>query len=146
MEPEGPLVYPDHYPPKSRWEQFFIGVRWLGPDLSFFEALKAKQGARTEQVMEAWTDSRHRSLAMFVGECFKENLRWPTPYFLPSDRWIVMAGGPSFDMIDVGDLTAAIEEIEEHLGCRLPAVFWLSLEGNSFGEVVEQMLAHRRAA
>ena len=137
MRPEDPLVYPGHYPPRDRWQQFFLGVRWLGPDLSFFEGLRLQQSARTALVMEAWTDAAHREMASAVGRILHECLRWPTPYFVPSDRWLVMCGGPAFDMIDVGDLTAAISAIELHLCSKLQQDFWSSVREKAFGEIVE---------
>jgi hypothetical protein len=48
------LSYPKHYPPKTRWKKFFIGVRGLGSDLSFFDDLNAQQVARVPAMMNAW--------------------------------------------------------------------------------------------
>ncbi len=52
------LVWPEHFPPESRWDRFLMGVPVLGPDLSFFRDLEAQQAARTEEVMALWGDER----------------------------------------------------------------------------------------
>ena len=46
--PDDPLAWPDHFPPKDRWKQFFAGVRGLGPDLSLFEEFHERQSLRNE--------------------------------------------------------------------------------------------------
>jgi hypothetical protein len=49
-----PLVFPPHFPPTTRWKRFFQGVRWLGPDLTFFKMLKRQQANRLQNQMEVW--------------------------------------------------------------------------------------------
>ena len=57
------LVFPEHFPPATRWKKFFIGVRWLGPDLSFFKDLKAQQAARSADSMHAWGGGMRQQIA-----------------------------------------------------------------------------------
>src|SRR5574337_1388714 len=106
MLPDDPLRYPSHYPPTERWQRFFIGVRWLGPDLSFFKQLEAQQGSRSSRLLDCWGGGDRASVAAEVGIIFARRLRWSSPYFLPGDNVAVIAGGPRFASID-GDLDAA---------------------------------------
>ncbi len=64
LPPMAALQIPEHFPPKAAWKRFFIGVRWLGPDLSFFKAMKTEQGQRLNFDVEPieWIDKRHASL------------------------------------------------------------------------------------
>lgn len=119
-----PLRYPDHYPPTERWKKFFIGVRVLGPDLSFFPALEAQQAARTAIVLEAWGGGTRQENAAVVGAIFARRLGWCSPYFLPADALAVILGGPAFDRTDSKDAFDAINEVEEQLGVSLPKALW----------------------
>src|SRR5438105_1544450 len=119
-KPLEPLSYPPGYPPTDRWKKFFIGVRRLGPDLSFFADLEKQQQSRTEEMMSAWGGGQRQDLATGVGRVFQKWLRWPTPYFLPDDSIMVIAGGPRFHMVDNLEFEAAIEEIETHLARQIP--------------------------
>ena len=61
------LVFPPQFPPTTRREKFFIGVRWLGPDLSFFKELKQQQGERIPEQMRAWGSGKRREIAELAG-------------------------------------------------------------------------------
>ncbi|WP_312318895.1 hypothetical protein [Stenotrophomonas sp.] len=122
--PEDALRYPAHYPPTDRWKRFFIGVRWLGPDLSFFPALKARQAARSSALMDVWGGGSRQHCAEQVGQIFAEHLHWRAPVFLPEDRMNVVLGGPTFDGGDALDAWEAIRSIEEEIGVRFPDAFW----------------------
>lgn len=122
--PEQPLQYPAHYPPTDRRKRFFIGVRWLGPDLSFFPALKARQAARSSALMDTWGGGSRQHCAERVGRIFAEQLHWRTPVFLPEDRMNVVLGGPSFDGTDTLDAWAAVRVVEEEIRVRFPDAFW----------------------
>src|SRR5690606_8158279 len=142
MSPEQPLQYPPQYPPSERWQRFFIGVRWLGPDLSFFPKLRMQQAARLPGQLSLWGGGARQAVATEVGAIFSRRLRWPTPYFLPIDNIAVIAGGPRFSTID-GDLDAedAIGEIEEALMVKMTKTFWQDAGPLSLGEVVDCLLA-----
>jgi hypothetical protein len=146
VTPEQPLVYPPHYPPTDRVKRFFIGVRWLGPDLSFFGALRAVQGARSIQAMATWGGGEREALAFLAGRIFARRLRWPGRYFIPADRVAVIAGGPCFRMLDGGlDARDAAAEIEASLGLALGRGFWASAGAISFGELVDRLLEAKAA-
>ncbi|SFS16992.1 hypothetical protein SAMN05216570_3439 [Dyella sp. OK004] len=141
MLPSEPLRYPDHYPPTNRWKKFFIGVRWLGPDLSFFGHLRQQQASRTVELMGIWGGGEPRSLAIAVGAIFSRHLHWASPYFVPDDPLSVVAGGPRFGAIDSDlDVSDALGEIEEMLGVPLGPVFWRDAAGCTMGELVERLL------
>ena len=95
-----PLVFPPHFPPTTRREKFFIGVRGLGPDLSFFKQLKKQQGERTPEQMKVWGSGKRREIAEQLALGFKKEVRWPTAVFLPADSFEVMCNGPAFGMLD----------------------------------------------
>jgi hypothetical protein len=147
MTLEESLVWPDHYPPKTRWKRFFIGVRFLGPDLSFFKDFEKRQGRRTASSMEVWTVDLERRLALLIGERFREQkMGWKTPFFLPSDSFGVIVNGPRFRAIDDLAALAAIESIERAVGRKFPDEFWSRACDLTLREVVLQMLEHGAAA
>ena len=147
MRSDEPLQYPPHYPPTDRWKRFFIGVRWLGPDLSFFKQLSAQQKSRTSEVMEHWGGGIRQEVATEISAIFAKRLRWPSPYFLPCDIVGVIAGGPRFDSID-GDIDAkdAISEIEEYLGITMPASFWQNAASTTLADLAHHLLEAQAAA
>jgi hypothetical protein len=132
-----PLVFPLHFPPTNRWERFFIGVRWLGPDLSFFKRLKQQQSERTQEQMEVWGFGKRREIAEKLAGGFKKEVRWPTSVFLPDDSFQVMCNGPSFGMLDDLESSAVIQQFEECYGIRIPNSFWTGRKHATFGEIVE---------
>jgi hypothetical protein len=139
--PNEPLSYPPHYPPTDRWKKFFIGVMWFGPDLSFFKDLRKQQSARSSECMSVWKRADQKELANIFGHECKKLLRWPTPYFLPEDKFTVILGGPKFDMVDCGEIEEIIEAIEKHIGYEIPEGFWQFAETKTLGEVITEILA-----
>lgn len=137
------LCYPPHYPPTNRWKKFFIGVRVLGPDLSFFKELKLQQGARTAECMKAWKTVEQCNLAITLGRAFKEWLHWPTEYFLPGDNLEVIAGGPKFDT-DYFDFSDSLIEVGKQVGIDLSQDSWSVTRVKTFGEMVEEILKRQK--
>ncbi|HEV8553911.1 MAG TPA: hypothetical protein VGR65_11105, partial [Casimicrobiaceae bacterium] len=85
MSPDEPLVWPSHYPPTDRWKRFFIGVRWLGPDLAFLQDFRDRQALRSQKSLETWPTAVSRRLALIVGEALVNNgVGWSTPWFVPN--------------------------------------------------------------
>ena len=140
MHPDEPLKYPSHYPPTGRWKRFFIGVRWIGPDLSFFKILRSTQASRTSSSLNAWGGGDRQALAAAVGVVFSWHCRWPTPYFLPGDMLSVVLGGPGFAAIDDADIEDAIGAVEETAGVKLGATFWDPCGSSTVGTLVDQLL------
>jgi len=136
-----PLVFPPHFPPTTRREKFFIGVRWLGPDLSFFKKLKQQQGERTQEQMEVWGSGTRREVAEQLAQGFKNEVRWPRAVFLPTDSFQVMCNGPSFGMVDDLGSLAVIQQFEKAYGVQIPNAFWVGREHATFGEIVEALTA-----
>lgn len=62
-------------------------MRWLGPDLSFFKELRELQASRDEASLAAWPEGQQRDVAILIGQALQMALSWPTPYFLPGDRF-----------------------------------------------------------
>ncbi len=137
-----PLVYPSHYPPTDRWKIFFIGVRWLGPDLSFFKTLKYQQGIRTQDIMDTWGGHERQELARVFGQALSKCLNWGTPYFVPDDKFDVLIGGPTFRMIDAFEVEEIIDILENHIGKTLPSSFWQTSFTKTLGEVIDDILSH----
>ena len=136
--PIPPLLWPPDYPPKNRWKLFFIGVRGLGPDLSFFASLKAQQALRTEHALSAWQEA-DRPIALMVGRALMEDVGWPTPWFIPTDPFVVVANGPRYQEIDDLGVYTAFREIEEALGLRLSRQFWKAAFEDTVGGVVASL-------
>lgn len=139
MSVDAPLIYPPHYPPTDRWKRFFLGVRWLGPDLSFFGDLRATQASRTAQSIDAWGGGDRQALAITVCAAFSRHLRWPTPYFLPTDSVAVIAGGPKFTNFDEAE--DVVDEIEERMGVKLGDSFWSAAGSGTLGQLVDRLLS-----
>jgi hypothetical protein len=136
------LAYPPHYPPRQRWARFFVGVRWLGPDLSFFPALKALQGKRSAQQMDQWGGGARQRIATVVGAALARQLQWPSPWFLPGDSVEVIFGGPRFASMDTQqDIANALGEIQQTLGVALPRRYWESAGARTLAEVVDRLMA-----
>jgi len=142
--PTDALRFPSDFPPKDRWKKFFIGIRWLGPDLSFFKVLKRQQAARTNDQMHAWGGGARQEIATLISETLSRSLGWKTAVFLPQDAFAVACHGPTFDCID-GDCTLmeAIESLEKKYAVSIPITFWEDKEEATFGEVVDAIVKLR---
>lgn len=140
MHPDEPLRYSSHYPPTGRWKRFFIGVRWVGPDLSFFKILRSNQASRTSSSMNAWGGGDRQALAVAVGVALSRHCRWPTPHFLPGDSLLVIAGGPRFAAVDDADTKDAIGALEEIADVKLGAAFWEAFGPSTVGTLVDHLL------
>jgi hypothetical protein len=136
-----PLVFPSHFPPTTRRERFFVGVRWLGPDLSFFKKLKQQQSERTPEQMKVWGSGKRREIAEQLALGFKKEVRWPTAVFLPADSFEVMCNGPAFGIIDDLGSVAVIKQFEKGYGVRIPKTFWEDRKHATFGEIVDAFAA-----
>lgn len=139
-----PLQFPPHFPPNDRWGKFFIGVRWLGPDLSFFKELKSQQAARTEDCMQAWHGEEAKSVAHVISRVLSERLGWQTPFFVPEDAAEVAFHGPSFDFTDPEAAFDAVRKALDHeFGIQPNDAFWQAQSGVSMGQLVASLLAQR---
>jgi hypothetical protein len=141
--PEEPIEWPPHYPPSDGVKKFFIGVRWLGPDLGFFKELREQQARRTVAHMVVWPTEEERDIALLMGKHFSRWLRWRSPYFLPDDKLCTIAGGPCFDT-DAMDFLAALDEIEKELGTTLGDQFWKDSVSLSLHDVVSAFLTKNK--
>jgi hypothetical protein len=134
-----PLTFPPHFPPTTRWKKFFIGVRWLGPDLSFFKAMRRQQASRVQSQMDVWGSGKEREIAELLSQAFRQEVRWPASVVLPGDSFQVMSHGPAFGMIDDLGSISAIKRLEKHYGIHIPNSFWAGREKSAFGEIVEAL-------
>jgi hypothetical protein len=135
------LSFPPHFPPTTRWSKFFIGVRWLGPDLSFFKDLKATQAARHPDEMNAWADARQREIAGIFGDVLSKRQGWKSKVFLPQDSAAAVFHGPRFDFLDEGAVDEAIETIEATCRIKITKNFWVGKDSSTLGEVIAAMAA-----
>jgi hypothetical protein len=145
QSPVDPLQFPPHFPPTTRWKKFFIGVRWIGPDLSFFRKLKEQQAARSPDAMSRWGGGVRQEVAERMAASLKNSLRWKTAVFLPEDSFRVICHGPSFDWGDEFALETAVDDLQSHYGFEIPVPFWNGLEAATFGEVVDAVVAHMQS-
>lgn len=146
-DPAAPLRYPPGYPPTGARERFFIGVRWLGPDLSFFGRLYAQQKARSAELLNLWGGGARQQAARTIGAIFMHRLHWPGPYFLPDDAVEVIGGGPRFASLgNEGELERTIHDIHASLGITMPARFWQAAGTLTLGELVDALLTAVTAA
>ena len=134
------LRYPSHYPPTTRWKKFFIGVRWLGPDLAFFKALKSQQAARHQGEMQAWGGGLRQELAERVARELSRRLRWASAVFLPQDSLAVALNGPRFDVYDDFVVEYISLILEETHGIALPADYWAVKKDMLFGDFIDDLV------
>jgi hypothetical protein len=138
------LQFPSHFPPQDRWGKFFIGVRWLGPDLSFFRQLKEQQAARSSEAMSAWGGGERQKVAQAIAGVLARQLGWKSQVFLPEDSVAVAFHGPRFDF---NDPESAFEEVVEVLHAEfcitMPESFWAQQTERTLGELVNDLLASR---
>ena len=135
LEPESPLIWPEDFPPQDRWGRFFLGIRGLGPDLSFFRALATTQGKRTAELLMKWPDE-DRARVLFLGELLKEYAGWPTPYFLPGDQFMVIAYGPRFQDLDELLFGSFVTALNDEIVREIPDRLWNTFRTAIFSEVV----------
>lgn len=139
-----PLQFPPHFPPTDRWGKFFIGVRWLGPDLSFFKELKSRQAGRTADCMHAWHGEETKAVAQAISRVLSERLGWKTPFFVPEDAVEVAFHGPSFDFTDPEAAFDAVREALGHeFGIQPDEAFWRAQSDVTMGQLIANLLAQR---
>ena len=135
------LHYPDHFPPTDRWKKYFIGVRWLGPDLSFFGELKRLQAQRSLSEMDAWGGGLRQRLAEAVSHALSRQLGWKSAVFLPGDSAEVAFHGPRFDFNDPESaLEAVVETLRKDFHITVPESFWAEHTGSTLGELVDDLV------
>jgi hypothetical protein len=138
------LRFPEHFPPTERWKKFFIGVRWLGPDLSFFKTLKAVQAQRDISSMNAWGGGRRQEVAVLVSRVLAQQLGWKSEYFMPDDSATVAFHGPRFDFSDPESaFEAVLEALKSDFEISPPASFWHSHTESTMGELIDSLLDQR---
>jgi hypothetical protein len=139
------LEFPPHFPPTDPWKKFFIGVRWLGPDLSFFAALKHQQGNRTAESMAVWSN-RELDLAQAIGSVLARALGWKSPYFLPEDMVDVVFHGPSFDFTDPESaFDDVVGMLDARFGIKPTDEFWHHHSKGTFGSLIAGLVTQSAA-
>lgn len=135
------LRFPDNFPPTSRWDKFFLGVRWLGPDLSFFHELKQHQASRNANQMALWGGGIRQELAEAIGKILSHSLGWKSEVFLPADTTAVIFHGPSFDFTDPETaFEKVVEMLKTDFGIAVEYSFWIDKEDTTFGVLVDALL------
>ena len=142
--PEEPLVWPAHFPPTEPVKKFFIGLRWLGPDLRFFKDLRKQQAGRIADHMAVWPTDEERDMALLMGKHFRHSIAWRTEFFLPPDHFKVIAYGPRFQSMDDMLFEEASLGIETDIGLKLADAFWQETIGWSFEDVVKAVIKKRK--
>lgn len=135
------LHFPNDFPPTDRWGKFFLGVRWLGPDLSFFERLKKIQEGRISSDMDTWNGGLRQKLAEAISLVLSEQLGWKSVVFLPGDSVAVAFHGPRFDFNDPeAAFEAVLEVLELDFKIKVPGAFWTKHSDCTLGELVDDLL------
>jgi len=139
------LIWPPGFPPTDPWKKFFYGVRWLGPDISFFKELKQLQASRTRDVMTAWPDEKQRNVALVFGSIIRRHAGWKTPYFIPADKAVVIAYGPRLLEFEELPLEIAIPDFEDQIGGKFDNKFWEKVvdwndKNATFGELINKVV------
>jgi hypothetical protein len=140
------LQFPDHFPPKDRWGKFFLGVRWLGPDLSFFNDLKVEQGKRSVEFLAQWGNASRQQLAQAISKVLSHELGWKSEVFLPEDAVAVAFHGPRFDFCDSDSaFERVVETLDKEFGIHVTDSFWHDKAALTLGQLVDELLLHRLA-
>ncbi|WP_070251633.1 hypothetical protein [Duganella phyllosphaerae] len=138
------LEFPSHFPPTEKWKKFFIGVRWLGPDLSFFNSLKQMQAARSIADMSQWGGGERQILAEKISRILHKQLGWLTPIFVPQDVATVSFYGPSFGIIDADiAFDDMVKMLRKDYSLAPTISFWESMANSTLGELIDGLLALR---
>jgi len=139
--PSSPLQYPKGYPPTNGWNRFFLGVRWLGPDTSFFKQLKSQQAGRIAEQMECWGGGLRQVIAEKISERLAKYLKWRSKFFLPDDCLEVVCHGPSVESYDTDfALEDATNDTITELDLTLPESFWSKNAPDTFGQFIDLIL------
>jgi len=136
-----PLKFPDHFPPKDFWNKFFIGVRRIGPDLSFFKDIEKQQGARDIQLLCLWGGGIRQEIAEAISTELCKSQKWASNVFIPQDMLAVIWNGPRFQSIDDLTFEHALNVIEKKYNLKIPQSFWNGLDVATFGEFVDKFIA-----
>lgn len=135
------LKFPSHFPPTGRWKKFFLGVRWLGPDLSFFKDLKRSQANRELELLGQWGGGQRQRVAEAISRVLAHQLGWKSQVFLPEDSVVVCFHGPSFDFCDSdAAFEAVVEVLEKEFDIAKPVAFWDDKENYTMGALVDELL------
>jgi hypothetical protein len=138
-----PLRYPDNYPPTNKWDKFFLGVRWIGPDLSFFNTLRTLQAQRAVRDMDSWGGGQRQHIAQVISNILAHQLGWQSAVFLPEDSANVCFHGPRFDFIDgESALEEIVEKIAEDFRITVAQEFWRRHIGSNMGKLVDDLMLH----
>jgi hypothetical protein len=138
------LEFPPHFPPTEKWKKFFIGIRWLGPDLSFFKALKQLQASRSLAEMSQWGGGERQTLAEKISEILHKRLGWRSAIFVPQDVATVAFYGPSFGIIDADiAFDDMVEMLRKDYSLNPTISFWESMEDSTLGQLIDGLLALR---
>ena len=123
-----------------------MGVRWLGPDLSFFKELKLQQARRSATDIDEWGGGYRQEIATAISRVLANQLGWRSEVFLPLDCVAVAFHGPRFDF---NDSDSAFEEVVEVLDrdfqIKVPDTFWAGKSDSNLGELVDALLTYRAA-
>jgi hypothetical protein len=138
------LEFPPHFPPTEKWKKFFIGVRWLGPDLSFFKALKQIQAGRSLADMSQWAGGERQILAEKISQILHKRLGWHSAIFVPEDVATVAFYGPRFGIIDADiAFDDMVEMLRKDYSLTPTISFWESMENSTLGQLIDGLLALR---
>jgi hypothetical protein len=134
-----PLTWPSHFPPRGR-KLFFIGVRGLGPDLSFFSDLRREQASRSRDVLAMWSaDVRRKKIARSLSAFLHLYVRWPGRYFRPDDQLAVCLYGPEFLEIDNWSTEDFIDIATDRYGVVIDHTVLSWHSGITLGEIVDEL-------
>lgn len=137
------LRFPAYFPPTNKWKKFFIGLRWLGPDLSFFKDLRAMQAMRAQESLAIWGGGKRQAIATEISRILSQQLGWKSQVFLPQDSVAVAFHGPAFDFCDSD---SAFEEVvqclEKDFGMAPPLSFWEGKTQLTLGELIDELLIY----
>lgn len=84
-----------------------------------------------------------RQMALLMGRHFHHAVGWRREFFLPADRFQVIAYGPRFQTVDDLGFEQAIFRIEKELGIEFEAEFWQRSFDLTFAEVVKNVLKRK---
>lgn len=142
-----PLTWPAHFPPSTAVERFFVGIRWLGPDLSFFQELRASQAARDRSALSAWGDDpERRKLGRFISVFLHRHIQWPGRYFIPDDSFAACMHGPKLNEIDNHSFEALQDRLLERFDLALGDQQLVRLAAGTLGDLVDCIAASRKGA
>ena len=135
MSEYAPLRWPKCYHEASWLRGAFRWLPVIGLDARIWSDLRRQQLSRDARVCECWPRDMCRSCISNISTIVSTTMRWPGPWFLPSDPLgIVLWQRPW----DVDAVDSVLDELDGEFAC--PDVLMVCDDTWTYGEFIRKIL------